>query len=82
MFRKAAEQVMMENRPLVRLYFEKSELNTARHVSSAMIGYIKNTTICRKDFFYFVTMIKLPVKISNLHHALVTFVSSCIVLYL
>ena len=39
------------------LHFEKSELNTARHVSSAMIGYIKNTTICRKDFFYFVTLI-------------------------
>ena len=34
------------------LYFEKSELNTARHVSSAMIGYIKNTTICRKDFLF------------------------------
>ena len=34
------------------VYFEKSELNTARHVSSAMIDYIKNTTICRKDFLF------------------------------
>ena len=32
--------------------FEKSKLNTARHVSSAMIGYIKNTTICRKDLLF------------------------------
>ena len=34
------------------VYFEKSELNTARHVSSAMIDYIKNTTICRKEFLF------------------------------
>ena len=72
---------MMENRLLVWYnYFEKSELNTARHVSSAMI--IERIQPSAEMIFYFMTLIKLPVKIQNVHHALVvTFVNSSIVLY-